>query len=105
MQQVLRGAVSGDETQRNALSNGKSPTNTDVFALVNSVRLELKGDISSSFGTISKQQGELNQRFETLELGRIAKIETKQAAIDAKLAMFGLFVVVLQILINLYFRK
>ena len=86
------------------MANGKTPTNTEIYALINGVRLELKGDISTSFGNVSQQQGQLNKRFEELEAGRITQLETKLATINGKLAMFGLFVILLQIAINMYFK-
>jgi hypothetical protein len=67
-----------------------------LYQVINSLRLELKGDISTAVATISASQGKLEQKFDSLEQGRLAAVEkdtndlkVKQATASTKLAVIG----------------
>lgn len=50
------------------MANGKSITNDKLYDSLNSMRLELKGDIR-----------DLRNQFDTLEAGRLTRLESKMA--------------------------
>lgn len=67
-----------------------------LYQVINGLRLELKGDISTAVATISASQGKLEQKFDNLEQGRLAAVEKdtndlkiKQATASTKLALIG----------------
>lgn len=66
----------------------------DVFELVERTRLELKGDMVAAVSVISKNQASLEEKFDTLEAGRLTRAEgnirdlqVSNATVNTKLAI------------------
>ena len=52
-----------------------SQSNDSIYALVNSLRLELKQDIATQGIALGTQMGKIEKKLEDLESGRITPIE------------------------------
>jgi len=50
-------------------------TNDTIYALINSLRLELKQDIATQGIALGTQMGKIEKKLEDLEVGRITPIE------------------------------
>jgi hypothetical protein len=57
--------------ERNKMANGRPITNDRLYDTLNSMRLELKSDI-----------GDLRRQFETLEAGRLTRLEGKMSDME-----------------------
>lgn len=71
------------------MTNANNPTNRDVYSLINSVRLELKGDISAANTSLAANQGKLEKKFDDLEAGRLTRLEQHVAALQVAQAVSG----------------
>jgi hypothetical protein len=57
------------------MANGKQISNDKLYERLDSIRLELKQDIVSAVSTVSQNQGRLESKFDTLEAGRLTRLE------------------------------
>lgn len=71
-------------------------SNDKIYDLINAVRLELKADIAAQGTALATTMGKLEQKFDSLEAGRLADVEKatndlriKQATASTKLAVIG----------------
>lgn len=84
----------------------------NTYALINAMRIEIKGDISAAFGTLSQQQGKLENKFDDLEAGRLTRAESninelkvKDAVLTVKvMILVGIIVSVGTIAMNLFYK-
>lgn len=53
----------------------KNVTNVDIRDRMDSMRLEIKSDISQAIATVSQNQGRLEKKFDDLEAGRLTRNE------------------------------
>lgn len=112
----------------------KLVTNDKIYELISrveakqdSIRLELKGDITAAVASVSQNQGRLEAKFDALESGRLTeaerrindlqvtlqrfegKIDTNEGKITTRVAILwslagGIFIVGSEILLNLVAR-
>lgn len=53
----------------------KNYTNSDLYDRLDSLRLEVKQDISTAVNTVAMSQGRLEKKFDDLEAGRLTRAE------------------------------
>lgn len=84
------------------MANGKVVTNDHIFNLINSTRLELKGDINSLQGKIDLLE---SGRLTNLE-NEVNNIRVRQAVTGTKLAvLIGSITFIVTIILNILGRQ
>ena len=61
----------------------KQITNDVLYSRMDSIRIELKGDIASQGGEVRAEVADLRRRFEVLEEGRVSGVEKAVAELKA----------------------
>ena len=56
-----------------------------VYELIERMRLEVKQDSAAQAATINQNMGRLEKKFDDLEAGRLTRVETKFAELEARL--------------------
>lgn len=77
-----------------------APTNTNIYELIERLRLELKADIQSATTALANNQGKLEGKFDTLEAGRLTAAEREISKLKVAEATLNVKVLVLVFIIS-----
>ena len=91
----------------------KQITNDTLYARMDAIRIELKGDIASQGGEVRAEVADLRRRFEMLEEGRVSGVEKAIEELRANqtianyrvMLVWGLIVFIVTVTVNFLIRK
>lgn len=66
-----------------AMTKDASPSNRDLYQALDRMRQEFKADLITATSQLSANQGRLEKKFDDLEAGRLTRVESKQAELEA----------------------
>ena len=91
----------------------KNITNDTLYARMDAIRIELKGDIVSQGSEVRAEVSDLRRRFEVLEEGRVSGVEKAIEELRANqtianyrvMIVWGLIVFTVTVTVNFLIRK